>query len=204
MVDGTAQGFRTDAGNRRISVRFRLPKEAEPGLWYVRARPEPGGVQKCIRNFIVVPPAAGTMAFSMTRYWPAAIGMAILALIVALLFSRRRRAAPKAYPEIVNKVNEHIRANLTAPLKVEDIAKTFGMSQSNLRKIYNKSCGKSLKSHILEARLERAKKELIETNKPVSEILYPLGFSDPSHFSSQFRNHFGMSPLEFRKKSRKY
>ncbi len=43
-----------------------------------------------------------------------------------------------------------------------------------------------------------AKERIFDTNKSLSEIAYALGFKYPQHFSRVFKQHVGMSPLEFR------
>ena len=39
---------------------------------------------------------------------------------------------------------------------------------------------------------------LLESNRPVSEIAYELGFEYPQHFTRLFKSRTGMTPNEFR------
>ena len=47
-------------------------------------------------------------------------------------------------------------------------------------------------------RLENARKLLIETQLPISQVAYQCGFSEPSYFSKQFRRLFGEIPSQMR------
>lgn len=49
-----------------------------------------------------------------------------------------------------------------------------------------------------KARLEKAKKLLLKTERSVAEIAYEVGFTSPSYFNKCFKDEFGMSPGESR------
>jgi len=51
---------------------------------------------------------------------------------------------------------------------------------------------------INEIRLENARKLLVETRLPISQIAYQCGFAEPSYFSKQFRRLFGEIPSQMR------
>ncbi|MFO7288350.1 MAG: helix-turn-helix domain-containing protein, partial [Gammaproteobacteria bacterium] len=46
--------------------------------------------------------------------------------------------------------------------------------------------------------LLEAKRQLLYTTKPVSEIAYGLGFDDPAYFTRFFSRRTGMSPRAYR------
>lgn len=52
-------------------------------------------------------------------------------------------------------------------------------------------------------RVEYAKELLSYSQQSVSEIAYQLGYSSPSHLTSQFKQQTGMSPKEFREMKNK-
>lgn len=49
-------------------------------------------------------------------------------------------------------------------------------------------------------RMETAKNLLLSTNKSVNEIAYEVGFTSPAYLTKCFREHFGLTPTEFREK----
>jgi AraC-like DNA-binding protein len=51
-------------------------------------------------------------------------------------------------------------------------------------------------------RLRRAAQMLEKTDFSISEILYDVGFASPSYFTKCFKQQFGISPTEFRRKQK--
>ena len=51
-----------------------------------------------------------------------------------------------------------------------------------------------------DARMSFASNKLLYSNLPISEISIMVGYSSIEHFSYAFKNHYGISPLKYRKK----
>jgi AraC-like DNA-binding protein len=47
-------------------------------------------------------------------------------------------------------------------------------------------------------RLEAARQRLTSEDTPLKEIAFTLGFRHPSHFTTWFKRHTGMTPTAFR------
>jgi len=47
-------------------------------------------------------------------------------------------------------------------------------------------------------RVERAVRELLEGQEPLSSIAVRAGFYDQSHFTNLFRRRFGVTPAQYR------
>jgi len=52
---------------------------------------------------------------------------------------------------------------------------------------------------IIEYRLNYATQQLVQSDKPISEIAFESGFGDVSHFYKMFKVKMGLSPLNYRK-----
>jgi len=46
--------------------------------------------------------------------------------------------------------------------------------------------------------VETAKNRLLNSNNPISQIAFSLGFEYPQHFSKVFKSNEGVSPKQFR------
>jgi AraC-type DNA-binding domain-containing proteins len=68
-----------------------------------------------------------------------------------------------------------------------------------LNEIVRKATGISAKAYIQNRIIREAKKQLTYTNLPVSEISDDLAFDSVSYFIRFFRNHTGLTPLQYRK-----
>ena len=52
---------------------------------------------------------------------------------------------------------------------------------------------------VRKVRLHRAKALLQSTDRPIADVAYEVGFSDPSYFSRVFGKEFGTTPSALRK-----
>lgn len=83
---------------------------------------------------------------------------------------------------------------------VSELADLMNMSRSNLLRKIKKQTQLSASQFIREVRLQKGMKLLEETELTVSEISYQVGFSNNSYFIKCFREYYGYSPGEARKK----
>ena len=91
-------------------------------------------------------------------------------------------------------LEEHIRTKQ----RVEDYAGLLQVSRSRLNDALKKTSGKSTSIIIRERLLTEIKRELLYSEKTISEIAYALGFSDLSNFVRFYKANTGFTPNEFR------
>lgn len=84
---------------------------------------------------------------------------------------------------------------------VSELAESMNMSRSNLLRKIKKETQLSASQFIRQVRLQKGLIMLTETELTVSEISYLVGFGNNSYFIKCFREHFGYSPGEARKKT---
>lgn len=108
---------------------------------------------------------------------------------------------PVEYKEFLEKVIQAVEAHLLEEdFTVKVLAKTMGMSHSNLYRQIKAISGKSANEFIRYIRLRRAAQILITTKANVNESAYQVGFRDIKHFRQQFTKLFGCTPSEYRKR----
>ncbi len=88
--------------------------------------------------------------------------------------------------------------NLAAPHNLDDIARRLGMSRRSLEIAHKKLTGTSPYQHLLQLRLDEAKRLLRETDWTLVRVGEAVGFPDPSRFSTFFKSRAGMSPGAWR------
>ena len=81
---------------------------------------------------------------------------------------------------------------------VNQCGEALQMSGKYLSDLLKKETGKSITEHIHLHIIEKAKNELLNSNNPISQIAYSLGFEYPQHFSKVFKSNAGVSPKQFR------
>lgn len=98
------------------------------------------------------------------------------------------------YTDIVDYISWRIHENI----KVSEIADYFEYNEKYLTTFFKKVSGTSLKAYILNRKMELAKALLTDSNQPIAQIGYELGFADNHNFSNAFKKITGQSPSEYR------
>ncbi|WP_444882582.1 helix-turn-helix domain-containing protein [Microbulbifer sp. PSTR4-B] len=93
---------------------------------------------------------------------------------------------------------EYIKNNYSQPIAVEDLAEVASLSVSALERRFKKYLDKTPMQFVREVRLENSRRMLVETQSPISEIAYRVGFTSHSYFSRHFKGMFGQLPANYR------
>lgn len=98
------------------------------------------------------------------------------------------------YNQILQFLYEY-HTNIT----LSDLTKHFHRSKSHISHLFKKKNGMTIRAYCNELKLEDAKKFLLKTDIPITEIALNVGFNDTSYFIYLFKKKFGISPLQYRK-----
>ena len=104
------------------------------------------------------------------------------------------------YRERINKVLLYIDEHLDEKLDLETLASVSCFSAFHFHRIMRAHLNESLGSYIIRQRMQIAAHLLQHSGSPVSVIAYEVGYETPSSLSKAFKNHFGVSPSEYREK----
>lgn len=99
---------------------------------------------------------------------------------------------------IISSVIKFIHDNTNLPLKVSEVATALGYRRSSLDSKFRKEMGISVHDYIASCKMNKAKLLLSDESLTIAAIAEMTGFFDHSHFSSVFKEHFGISPSDFR------
>lgn len=72
------------------------------------------------------------------------------------------------------------------------------ISRRELERLFKKYLQAVPSRYYLDLRLQQARRLLRDSDRPAGEIALATGFSSAAHFSTAYRNHFGVSPREER------
>lgn len=93
-----------------------------------------------------------------------------------------------------------VNSNDSKSHTVEDFASELCISPKYLSVICKKASGKTANEWIREHILEEIRYYLKQTDLPVKQVADQLGFANPSFFGKYVKEHFGMTPMQFRRK----
>ncbi|MBV6273568.1 4-hydroxyphenylacetate catabolism regulatory protein HpaA [Alcaligenaceae bacterium CGII-47] len=81
---------------------------------------------------------------------------------------------------------------------IPQYADSLGVAEQHLNSVCRRIANKPPKRLIYERLMQEARRLLLYTSQPVSEVGYALGFSDPAYFSRFFLRYAGMTPGSYR------
>ena len=101
--------------------------------------------------------------------------------------------------EICSSLTNYIRTHISSMNSLEDLAEYFGYSYGYLTGLYHKTTGDTLIKFYTSCRAEAAKALITEGALSFTEIAEILKFSSIYSFSRAFKNHFGITPSDYKK-----
>lgn len=100
------------------------------------------------------------------------------------------------------EVGQRLKKQLDNPVRISTAANYAHMSRSYFCQCFRDIYHMSFLDYMRAIRLEKAVMLLVETNKTVQTIALELGYNDEKYFSRIFRSHYGVTPMDYRKKAR--
>jgi len=106
----------------------------------------------------------------------------------------------QAEPAWLAEARQILAQDLDRDLPVADVARRLGLDAQCFRKAFAAAAGVPPKAYRINARIDRARRELL--TDAVASVARSVGGGDPKHFSRVFRAHTGLSPRQFQRLAR--
>ena len=101
---------------------------------------------------------------------------------------------------LLSQISQYIQENIENDLSLKKMCADLGYSYHYISGIFKKNFGMNFSAYVNQIRLDEAVELLKYTNKTSCEIANECGFSTIRIFNITFKNHFGITPREYRKK----
>lgn len=98
----------------------------------------------------------------------------------------------------LNRVLSLIEDEIHQPLTLDRLADEARLSAFHFARSFKRSTGMAPYKYVLARKIEHAKRQLMTTERTVSEIATSLGFENMHHFRRQFRSQLGILPGQLR------
>jgi AraC family transcriptional regulator len=120
---------------------------------------------------------------------------------------RRLQSVPAAAvgglaPYRLKRVLERIESGLADRLSLERLSAEAGLNATHFSRAFKQSFGVPPHRHLVRRRLERARDLLASTNLSILQVALEVGYGSHSHFTTAFRKSTGLTPREFRSRTR--
>lgn len=153
-----------------------------------------------------------TVAHNLSMLWRCsdspslpALRLKSLTLFTALLDMPQTTVAPHPYFTVSQvAIAKETETIVTADLRVSHSAHTlaahFGISETSLKNYFRGVYGQSLADYVRERRMTQAARLLVNSSHTVARIAEEVGYLNQSKFAAAFKRHYGVSPLEYRRR----
>ncbi len=118
----------------------------------------------------------------------------------------RQRAGAQATPRpqraLIARFMALVEEHHLKHWSVARYARVLGLSPERLNRMLRAECGRTALELIHTRVAREAQRRLLYVAVPVAKLAYELGFADPAYFSRFFKRQVGVSPAEFRSRTR--
>lgn len=101
---------------------------------------------------------------------------------------------------MIAEAKRYIRENYAAKIDLQQIADHVQMSKSYFANLFKQETGMTIWEYVTVLRMDAARKLLLDTPLKVYEIARQVGFDNSVYFTHLFREHYGHTPSEYKKR----
>ncbi len=92
--------------------------------------------------------------------------------------------------------------NFRRDIRLSDLARHVGMSECACSRFFKRNSGNSFTDYVARLRVGHACKLLSETEMPVTDVCFEVGYGNVSNFNRVFRLQRGLTPSAYRRLAR--
>lgn len=98
------------------------------------------------------------------------------------------------------QLKDEYLSNFTEQPNLSELSDEFGMSISKLNRIFKSIFDQPILQFYKQQKVEEVYRQIIYTDKSLTEISMDLNFSDNAHMSNVFKKYYGYAPSELKDK----
>jgi YesN/AraC family two-component response regulator len=138
-------------------------------------------------------------------HWEEAMG-AHLHLLLILLYRKYEHCFPLSTVnntmDTVLEVQKYVEEHFTEQISLREVSGLFYTNMYHLSHLFKKVTGFNFKEYVILQRIAKAKDLLFNTPDDVTTVGLNSGFGNVNHFIRIFRKYEGITPYQYRKRSR--
>ena len=105
-------------------------------------------------------------------------------------------------PAALRRVQVFVEANLDGALHLHDLAARAALSPYHFARAFKRSAGVTPRRFVENRRIDRARRLLAESTRPLADIAAECGLGTQSRLTTIFKRHTGLTPAAFRRARR--
>ena len=120
-----------------------------------------------------------------------------------VLINGKKNSKVYLTPQKIDEINQLLQTPefiYDQKIKLEQFAQRVAVNSTYLNRYFNQEYGCSFLQYLTSLRIEQAEMLLRNSNAEIEDICYNTGFNSPSAFHKAFKNRYGCSPSEWRRR----
>ncbi|WLQ11490.1 AraC family transcriptional regulator [Hahella aquimaris] len=101
----------------------------------------------------------------------------------------------------MHRIDQFIYKHLHERICISDLAGSICVSERHFHELFKQATNQTPHQYVIRARLDYAKRLMLETNLSIAEISQKCGFSSQSALTNCMRKHDGLTPKQVQKRS---
>ncbi len=122
-------------------------------------------------------------------------------LLACLLLTLEDRLKEIRTNPLVVRITKYIHRNLSRKITLEKIGQKMFFSPVYCDTVFKREMGRSIIDYLIEARMNEAKRLLVDGSLSLTSVAENVGFEDYNYFSRVFKKRTGYTPSQYRKMS---
>lgn len=103
----------------------------------------------------------------------------------------------------IKQVCDFLEGAFSHPISLDDVARVVGLHPVHVARMFRRTHRCSVGEYLRRRRVDYARSQLSELDKPLAEIASEAGFCDQAHFTRTFHKLTGLTPSQYRAAHRK-
>ncbi len=122
----------------------------------------------------------------------------LLAMQLGQFSKPQRQDSRKENKEIYYAVRAHLDNTFQQEHSLNGLARQFGINEFKLKKGFRETFNTTVFTYLFDRRMDHARQLLLDSQVNVSEVSRKVGYKNANHFSTAFKNKFGVSPASLK------
>ncbi|WP_409293943.1 response regulator transcription factor [Peribacillus sp. SCS-26] len=118
----------------------------------------------------------------------------------SLLIDKVKHVRYSSGKTIVDSVREYLDLHYANEISLSMLSELFHINSAYLSETFKNQIGQNFSDYLVKLRMEKACSLLKDQHIKIIDIANMTGYSNAGYFSTVFKKHFGITPVEYRNK----
>ncbi|SDD65374.1 two-component system, response regulator YesN [Paenibacillus sp. UNCCL117] len=111
-----------------------------------------------------------------------------------------RQAKGRSSSRTIDQVKAYLQQHYAEKINLQDVADEVAISRTYLANLFKQETGNTIWGYLVAIRMQRARELLLTSTLKSYEVALQVGYENSIHFSKLFKDHYGLTPMEFKKR----